>query len=426
MKFLDYIKAKYKLDLVEKFYNSKEENKTSCFILNTIKFDKTIIDDIKCENHPFVKNAFYFNSNDIKLGTDYRFDNGAIYIQDASAMMNVANLGIEQGDIILDMCAAPGGKTIDAALELNGTGQIIANEINYTRAKVLSNNIDNMGLSNVVVTNNDLSKIFFKYKDTFDKIILDAPCSGSFMFRKNSLAEKDWSFKKVQNCAKTQIELLEYASFMVKPGGKISYSTCSLSPEENEEIINEFIKKHDDFKLIDISNNSFYSPDSLPQSIYYFPWEFKGEGQFVCVLQKDGAYSKTKKYKVGNSAKNPLYEKYNLSFSHCFHIENEIYVLDNYVNLKYFFVLKYGLKLCDFSNGIFIPSFQLAHYLSSDFSISLTEDEAKNYINGCEIKKLYENGYHIVSFNGVNLGFVKSVGETLKNMYPKGLRKNHL
>ena len=150
------------------------------------------------------------------------------------------------------MCAAPGGKSIDAAIKLNNTGMLISNELSYERSKILSSNIEKLGFCNTFVTNNDLSKIYHHYPSCFDKIILDAPCSGSFMFRKNELSKLDWNYNKVLGCAQIQKQLLDIASYMLKPGGKIAYSTCSISPEENENIIKEFLSSHEDFEICKI------------------------------------------------------------------------------------------------------------------------------------------------------------------------------
>ena len=158
MDFLEHLSINYSPEIVEKIVNSFSKERTHSFVLNNAKYSEEHLFDINIiKKHPFIDNAFYFENQ--KLGNDFRFKNGVIYIQDAAAMMPVHLLGVEQNDIILDMCASPGGKTIDAAIKLNNTGMIISNELSYERSKVLSSNVEKLGFSNVFVTNNDLSKI---------------------------------------------------------------------------------------------------------------------------------------------------------------------------------------------------------------------------------------------------------------------------
>ena len=168
--------------------------------------------------HPFVSNGFLYDQKTYDFGKLFWHDLGAYYLQEPSAMSVVSFLDIKAGDSLLDLCAAPGGKTMQASLLLGEGGIILANDISHSRALILSSNVERLGLGNVVVTNNDFQTIYQSYLATFDKIILDAPCSGSGMFRKDEKMLKDWSYNKVMACQKKQIELLHIAYLMLKPG----------------------------------------------------------------------------------------------------------------------------------------------------------------------------------------------------------------
>lgn len=425
MNFTEYLLKTYGQTLSDKILDAQNKKRTSSLILNYNKYDLDILKDVELKKHPYVEHAFYFDGEKNKLGIDYRFENGAFYIQDAAAMMPVHMLGIEKDDIILDMCAAPGGKTIDAALKLNNSGMIIANDLSYERARTLSTNVERMGFANVIVTNNDLSKVYRNYPETFDKIILDAPCSGSFMFRKNELSKLDWTMEKVLACQNEQKTLLEMAAYMLKEGGKIVYSTCSLSPEENEEVIKNFLDNNAHFNLQEFHfENDVSESKILAKTYYFYPFAFNGEGQFVCVLVKTGENYKTTK-KLLISEKYPgTAGIFNLQFSNYLSVKDSIYAFNQHIKINKFNVLRAGLLVANLKGKIEIPSFHLAHYINDPkFIIELNEAEFKKYLHGEEIEKSIKNGFYIVSYNKVNLGFVKAANERLKNYYPKGLRK---
>ena len=269
MNFLDYLQKEYSKDVYEKLIKEFDKERTYSFILNTIKYDETFVSDIIYKKHPYIDNAYYSKES---LGNDYRFYNGVFYIQDAASMMISKFLGVNENDVILDMCAAPGGKSIDIAIKLKNNGVIISNDINYSRAKILSNNIENYGFSNVFVTCNDFEKIYKFYNKKFSKIILDAPCSGSFMFRKNEFAKEDWTQEKVKKYSLMQENLLEYAYYMLQDGGTLYYSSCSLSKEENEMQIEKFLNKHEDLELIDLNKDNEFVNGKKNIGIYIMPY----------------------------------------------------------------------------------------------------------------------------------------------------------
>ena len=163
-------------------------------------------------------------------------------------------LGVLPGERVLDLCAAPGGKSTQVAGKLGQTGFLVSNEIHPARAKILSQNIERMGVGNCVVTNEDSGKLVSYFPDFFDRIVVDAPCSGEGMFRKDEQAREEWSPDNVKLCASRQAEILDNAAAMLKPGGYLVYSTCTFSREENEESILGFLNRHEDFEAAEVEN----------------------------------------------------------------------------------------------------------------------------------------------------------------------------
>lgn len=401
-------------EFVENLLDSMQKDRTNCLILNTQKMsDETFIKMFpKVIPHDIIPHAYFYNKNDYDFGKSFYFDNGLFYIMDSASMMVPYLLPIEDNDNILDMCAAPGGKSIFLSLK-NPKINLISNDINYQRSCTLSSNIEKMGFSNVIISCSTISLLVNYYKSTFDKIILDAPCSGSAMFRKSEEMKNDWNYNKVLRCQTLQKELIEQASIMLKNGGILSYSTCSFSYEENEEVVLDFLSKHDDFKPIKIEDNpSFIRGKNLNESIHLFPNKYKGEGQFICLLKKDGELIK----KESNINKN--------EFMHTEKILDNLYLYNNQLNLSHLTILRKGLLKSTYKGKNEIPSFHFAHYLDAKNSIKLSDEEVKKYLHGDEITKItnLSNGYYVVSYNDINLGYVHIVGNKLKNLYPKGLR----
>ena len=417
MDFKTHLK-KYLTDtFIDELVSSLEKERTNFLILNTNKMSENEFVKLfpKVIKHNFIKNGFYFDKKDYDFGKSFYFDNGLFYILDSASCLVSYLLDVNDGENILDMCAAPGGKTICLSLK-NKNVQILSNDISYQRALILSSNIEKLGLSNIIVSSNNIDILENHYNSTFDKIILDAPCSGSAMFRKSEDMKNDWTYNKVLSCQKTQKDLLKKASKMLKPGGIISYSTCSFSFEENEEVILDFLSKNKDFSIVKIEDfDGFYHSESLPEAIHIFPNKFKGEGQFICQIKKDGILAENKHE---NTKMNPY------GFASFETIDNREYLYNSQLNLKKLTILRKGLLLNDIIKGRKIPTFHYAHYLDSNKSISLDEEELKKYLHGDEIKKItnLENGYYVVSYNNINLGFVHVVNDKLKNLYPKGLR----
>lgn len=406
---------------------SIEEGKiTHALLLNTKKMsdEEFVARFPNVKKHPFVEHAYLYDKNEYEFGKTMLYEDGVFSIEDPAAMMPVYFLRPEEDDVILDMCAAPGGKSIGASLAMNDKGCIISNDISYPRAKAMSQNVERMGRGNIVVASNDFVFSYIHFKDTFDKIIVDAPCSGSAMMRKNSEAKKDWSYTKVKSNSKRQIEILELAYQMVKPGGTISYSTCSFNIEENDNVILSMKNRHPEIELVHLEENpSFYRTKEVPDAVHLFPNHFEGEGQFVCLFKKPGELIKTKKEVLSYPRYKDFLSQYGLSDRSNEEMRHKFYSIYQHFDTSHLNVLRYGVKLFEMRD-IFIPDHHLAHFLGSEYSIEISLEDAKRYVHGDVFALDRSDGFYIVSYDKRNLGYVKVTQGIAKNHYPKGLRRD--
>ncbi len=426
MDFKEHLYQHYPHDLVDKLLLSLEKESVHAALLNPQKMsDETFLSLFPhIKKHPFIPHAFYYDKNEYPLGKNIFHDAGVYYLQDPSAMLVAAFLPISKGDYILDMCAAPGGKTIQTAFHEEVT--VVANDLSYPRALTLSSNIERMGLGNVMVTAMNLHQFPSSYHHFFDSIILDAPCSGSGMFRKQEEMRLDWTYNKVLECAKAQKELLSLADSFLKPGGYLLYSTCSFSYEEDEEPILDFLNEHKDYELISLpSSPSFYEHPSLKGSIHLFPSLYQGEGQFIALLHKKGNKEVSLMKKGKKDKQNfPFLKDFSLPPLDYLLKNDTLYGLSSYLPTEKMTVIRYGLEIGEIKKDRFLPSHALSHFLSWDRNIILNEEDVKKYIHGdtlsCDTSL---SGYYIATYQGVALGFLKATQGTLKNFYPKGLRR---
>ncbi|MCR8659148.1 RsmB/NOP family class I SAM-dependent RNA methyltransferase [Paenibacillus endoradicis] len=251
-------------------------------------------------------NAFYYEEQD-RPGKHPHYHAGMYYIQEPSAMVPVELLDVQPGQRVLDLCAAPGGKSTQIASKLQGQGIIVSNDIATERTKVLAKNIELAGVRNAVVMNEHPSQIATKFPQWFDRVLIDAPCSGEGMFRKNESMIEEWGNFSVDRCSSMQREILDDVAKMVAPGGQIVYSTCTFSPEENEEQIARFLTRQPDFTVVQVEDNwgwahgkhqwvssevseqlSQEQLHSIDGTIRLWPHRMKGEGHYVAVLKRDG------------------------------------------------------------------------------------------------------------------------------------------
>lgn len=250
---------------------------------------------------PWCREGFYYQA-DSRPGKSALHEAGAYYIQEPSAMAVVAVLNPQPGERILDLCAAPGGKSTHLADRMQGKGLLVSNEIHPARAKILAQNIERMGIAHAVVTNEAPENLALRFPEFFDRIVVDAPCSGEGMFRKDEEARNQWSPDHVKMCAKRQQGILDQAAAMLRPGGRMVYSTCTFAPEEDEEQIADFLSRHPEFSIVELPKEQIpegismahpeWSRIACPELIHTFriwPHKAEGEGHYLALLQKAGA-----------------------------------------------------------------------------------------------------------------------------------------
>ena len=389
--------------------------------------------------------GFYYD-NATRPGRHPCHHAGVYYIQEASAMAPVAAAGIQPGDKVLDLCAAPGGKSTQAAAALAGSGLLVSNEIVPSRAKILSGNLERMGVKNAIVLNENPADLEKHFPGFFDKIIVDAPCSGEGMFRKDDTAIKEWSPRQVDVCANRQSLILESAHKMLAPGGRLVYSTCTFAPEENEKMVASFIEKHPEYSVIKPAVHRFFSPgrpewaDGNPQladTMRLFPHKLKGEGHYVAVLEKNGGEKGKVKYAKTVTDKKQLEEWYKFAKASLKDVEFGNFVLfgttlyslpDNTPDFSKLKVLRAGLQLGEIKKGRFEPSHSLAMALKPQQvklceNLALDDERLEKYLTGSEIPAASDaRGWCLVTAGGYSTGWGKSDGTVVKNHYPKGLR----
>ena len=230
------------------------------------------------------ENQGYYYAPDARPGLHPYHEAGVYYLQEASAMSAVALLDPQPGERVCDLCAAPGGKTTQIAGRMLGEGFLLCNEINPKRAKILSRNIERMAVANSLVTNEHPARLAEKYPGFFDRVLIDAPCSGEGMFRKEEAAVTDWSEETVAMCARRQAEILHSGAMLLKPGGRLVYSTCTFAPEENELCIETFLQSHPEFSW-EAVDAPWFTPVGTG-AFRLWPHKLLGEGHFVAVLRK--------------------------------------------------------------------------------------------------------------------------------------------
>lgn len=417
MEFAKHLEKYLSKEEIEQLILSFDEKEHKGVFLNTNKMsDETFLSLFPhVKKHPFVPHAFLYDQSEYDLGKKVYHEQGAYYIQDPSAAIVSALLPLKGDERVLDLCAAPGGKTVQASLKLKN-GVLVSNDLSKQRALTLLSNVERMGLDNVVVTSLDFSKLAKKYQNYFDAIILDAPCSGSGMFRRSIEMKNDWTYEKVLKNSLIQKELILLAYSMLKDGGNLVYSTCSYSYEEDEEIVKYLLEKTT-AKLQQIPKiaGDFRSP-TFPETIHLFPHLFPGEGHYIALIKKPGNLTKNKSAEI--DIKRNSTSKGGVKEIQVFHLTQN--VDEELINMS----IRPGVFVKTITNGKEIPSHHYSHVLNAKNSIELTKEEVIQYLSGNQIKSDKPQGYYCVSYLGMNLGYVHSVNGVLKNLYPKGLRIN--
>lgn len=419
MDFKEHLYQSLSKEEVDLLINSFDSEDKHAVLLNLEKIcDEEFLKEFPLvKPHPIVKHAFIYDKEIYELGKHIYHELGYYYLQEPSAMVVSSLINFKENDLVLDMCAAPGGKTIQASFKMNDKGLIISNDLSFSRCGLLSNNLERLGIGNVIIANNDLSKIYLKYENTFDKIILDAPCSGSGMFRKSDAMINDWSINKVYKYQEIQKELILTAYYMLKPGGLLSYSTCSYSKEEDEDVAH-YLLENSDAELVNMpSNKCFYIKDI---GIRLMPSHFSGEGQYIVQFKKPGS-SKTNEFNHIN--KFPQFVKGDKDVKR---VNDYLFAVNNGLDLKGFNIYRYGVKVGEFKKDIFKYDLHYARsYAKDSFDIiELTLEELKKYLYGEQLNKINPyKGYVLLAYKKTAVDIAKTDGQVIKNYYPKGLRK---
>lgn len=427
MEFKEHLKKYLTDDLIEKLMFEMNQKPKKSIIINTNKIDDSFILE-KFPNlipHPFVKHCYLFDENEYQLGKHIYFEQGLYYIfEPCSALVNYF-LNSNKNDIVLDLCASPGGKTSHLAIIKQDQGIIVSNEISRERALILSSNVERMGFGNVIVTNNSIDD-FSKFENTFDKIILDAPCSGSGMFRKETKMKDDWTYEKVLSLSLVQKELIIKAYNLLKPGGKLIYSTCSFSYEEDEEVIDHLLSQTD-AKVIPIENNNLFYQSESRLGIHLFPFLFPGEGHYMCLIEKpDQPYVIKQNKKVEEKEQNKIKDLCQVD-GYIYHFDNIYYRLPIPFDFKNLKVIRGGLKLGTKEKYGFELDHALSHYLKKfSLQLELNEVEITSYLQGNALKKDIEDGMVLITYQNIPVGFSKATKGRINNKYPKGLRINQV
>ena len=379
------------------------------------------------ENVPWEPMGYYYDPQ-CRPGLHPYHDAGVYYLQEASAMSAVALLDPQPGERICDLCAAPGGKSTQIAGRLMGDGFLLCNEYSPKRAKILSGNIERMGIANALVTNETPDALAKHLPGYFDRVLIDAPCSGEGMFRKEEAAVTDWSQETVEMCARRQAEILNAGAKLVRPGGRLVYSTCTFAPEENEQTVAEFLERNPEFDLENITAPWFTTAGKGQFRLW--PHKLLGEGHFCAVLHRKGEEAPAENVHAGEKlpklwtefAKHlgiALPEGKAITFgSHLYWAPTDM------PSLKGLKVLRPGLELGELKKDRFEPAHALALWLQNCSCMESLESESRSlreYLCGNVISS-DQKGWCLVKVDGYSIGWGKGDGKQLKNHYPKGLR----
>ncbi len=366
---------------------------------------------------------------DARPGLHPYHEAGVYYLQEASAMAPVALLEPQPGERICDLCAAPGGKTTQIAGRMLGQGFLLCNEINPKRAKILSRNVERMGVANALVTNEHPQRLAELLPGYFDRVLIDAPCSGEGMFRKEEAAVTDWSQETVEMCARRQAEILHSGAALVRPGGRLVYSTCTFAPEEDEWAVAAFLKSHPEFEPEAVAAPWFDC--SEPGFYRMWPHKLKGEGHFAAVLRKKGAEESCGAGCTGEKLPK-LWAEFArelgivlpsgkaLAFGQSFY-----WAPVDMPELRGLKVLRPGLELGIAKKDRFEPAHALALWLEDCENVQdLPADgpQIRKYLQG-DVVPSGKTGWCLVTVDGHSIGWGKGDGRVLKNHYPKGLRR---
>lgn len=397
---------------------------------------------------PACEDGFYLDCAETGTGKLPAHHAGMFYLQEPAAMLPIAAAHIKEGDYVLDVCAAPGGKSTQIASRIGESGLLVSNEFVSSRAKILHSNIERLGVKNAIVTNTDAMHLAAWYERAFDVVVVDAPCSGEGMFRKNPLAIEEWSEENVAMCAKRSYEILDNAEACLRDGGLLVYSTCTFSVEENEGLIARFLSAHENYEILPLTSgvremtakglaiDGCDADTTLCGRCY--PHITGGEGQFVCVMKKGGDGQRNP---IRDTLKQP--DKAEAAALGAFFDEvfisgkaptvkklgSQLYAVPAHmaVNGVCFSV---GVCVGEIRGGRLVPHHQLFSAYGKDmkhtWDLSSEDERVMRYLHGDTVSlaphEMTDNGFGCVLVDGCPLGGAKCVDGVLKNHYPKGLR----
>lgn len=427
----------------DEFFKSLELELNKGIRYNSLKIEKDKFLDLMpfaMEQVPWCNEGFYFSTQEDRPGKHPYYYAGLYYLQEPSAMLPVEALDVKPGDRVLDISAAPGGKSTQIAAKLQNQGILVSNDINPKRAIALVKNICLFGVKNSIVVNQKPEALENVFENYFNKILVDAPCSGE------GLIKKDLNNYEADNdkYVAMQKSILSSVQKMLKAGGELVYSTCTFSPEENEGVINWFINTYPEFEVVDISIDGLANGqpswvnghESLSKTKRAWPHKLRGEGHFLAKLRKCSKDVDLNKpsFKLNNKgleAYDEFAKEYKLDKEYLKNVHNvkdNLYLVpEGTIDLHNIKLMNLGVYLGEIKNNKFIPSQELALVLrANEFSniINLSNDDIRvqKYLKGETIEVDAQNGWNLVCVDGYSLGWGKVASGVLKNYYKKQWR----
>lgn len=419
--------------------------------VNTMKLTPAAFEKIaplSVRKVPWIPNGFFYDAGKNQPAKHPYYFAGMFYIQEPSAMTPAMILPVEPGDKVLDLCAAPGGKSTELAAKLNGEGVLVSNDISNSRAKALLKNLELFGTKNAIILSESPAKLSERFEGYFDKILVDAPCSGEGMFRKSPAIMKNWEQYGVAYYQKLQREILPFAVRMLRPGGMLLYSTCTFSPEEDEDTLAFLLREYPELSMVEpaFTYEGFAparpewadAPEEVRKAIRIWPHRMEGEGHFVALLKKSEDSPVTgvmpESYKPAKLSKEAqeFLDRLKVSFDRdrivaradsLYYLPKDIPVLSG---LR---ILRSGLLLGEIKKNRFEPSQALACALKSEeydnvYSLPAEDEDVIRYLK-CETidaKSEVKDGFVLVCVDGYPLGWGKAAKGVIKNKYLAGWR----
>lgn len=392
---------------------------------------------------PWIENGFYYDGINNKPGKHPYYYAGLYYLQEPSAMTPADRLPIEENDFVLDLCAAPGGKTTELGSKLKGTGLLVANDISNSRARILLKNLELFGMGNICVMSENPEKMVPKFPEFFDKILVDAPCSGEGMFRKDEKMIKSWEEEGPDIYCAIQRKLILEAAQMLKPNGYLLYSTCTFNKEENEGTIQHLQEYYPEFRLIEMKPYEGFRKgyNSLEETVRIWPHHMQGEGHYLALLKKEtidvgaGVVGFQKlKTKIPKAIQEFWINiAWDICADQCFILGEKVYYFPIPMpNLDRLRILRNGVLIGEWKKERFEPSQALAMYLKKDeyaqcIDLDLNDIRVIKYLKGETLDvddyiSSKDKGWYLVCVDGFPLGFGKVANQMLKNKYAPGWR----